>query len=339
MRMAVPSAAALSRGSRGTDFCCCWRRILGRCIAPDMEFADGLQRLPIDLFWVVFDYLGLNDLYALFLTTPLLAHITTPVLRSRFRRALGTWANTPLLVMKKVMPWAEMSSYTDLGKCTWLELLCPLVREHVKSFVCTTEIWVDVSEDLKLPQLPPGKSRGHTETGYGGQQDYYCMEPTYGNGWRHQIGVLSRVQFFPENKEYVLRNLTKRLFVRGNELTSTHDAGVRARHPRWGWGFGHVVAAHVVWGDVYPWEMLGWKYAEPHSGYEWAGDEFDVRLWEEIENELKGTEDGKCWRDVSGKARAHLEEMWNETERKEKISFLNRYQAGYQNTAQGLLDP
>ncbi|KAF8416886.1 hypothetical protein EV426DRAFT_625171 [Tirmania nivea] len=345
MRIAVPPAAAVSSGSKGTDFCCCWRRILGKCIPPDMEFADGLQRLPIDLFWMVFDYLGLDDLYALFLTTPLLAHITTPVLRSRFRETLGTWENTPLLVMKKVM--SELFRHTNPDEGSWLEHLRPSLREQLENFVrrrvsldvpAVNEIWVDVSESVKLPQLP-GKYQIHTEQRCCEQQ-YYWMEPTYGNGWRYPKGVLSRVQFFPENKEYVLRNLTKKLFVRGNGLTSTQNAGVRARHPRWGWGFGHVVAAHVVLGYVNLWELLGWKDDKAHNRYEWAGDEFDVRLWEEVEDELVAvTEDENCWRDVTMRARVNLEDLWSETERKEKLSSHYRHKAGHQNTAQGLLDP
>jgi len=316
MRIAVPSAAAASRGSGGTDFCCCCRRILGRCIPQDMEFADGLQRLPVDLFWMVFDYLGLDDLYALFLTTPLLAHITTPVLRSRFRGTLGTWENTPLLVMKNAG-----FSYTQLDKYRWLEHLRPSARELVEGFVRSAapldmsaieKIWVDVTESLKLPQLPPGEYQGHTEPTYGDQR-YYYMEPTDGNGWRHLEGVLSCVQYFPENKEYVLRNLTKRLFVRGNGLTGTRDAGIRARHPRWGWGFGHVVAAHIVWGDIDLWKTLGWKLSKAHNRYEWAGDGFDVRPWEEVEDELiaAAPEGMNCWRDVTRNARENLENLWN----------------------------
>ena len=111
-------------------------------------------------------------------------------------------------------------------------------------------------------------------------------------------------QYFPENKKWVLRNLTTKEFVTADAIAIKPYL---VKGPLiYGLGFGEVVLSRICWSSDrvvgLPDELLF------HRGV-WAGHRFDIVTTEKLHME-RGEGGGDLWKDVSEEVVKEMETIW-----------------------------
>lgn len=109
-------------------------------------------------------------------------------------------------------------------------------------------------------------------------------------------------RFYPKEREWVLRNLTAREFVRADAIAikKEHVQGPEIQ----GLGFGSIVIARICWSSSPRTGILHGYKGGVHRGV-WAGHRFDITTVEKLE------EDGKeQWKDVSEEVMKEVEVIW-----------------------------
>ncbi|KAF8916448.1 hypothetical protein CPB85DRAFT_1432131 [Mucidula mucida] len=107
-----------------------------------------------------------------------------------------------------------------------------------------------------------------------------------------------RVYALGNGEPVVLRNLSKKVYVRQDALAlkSDNDASVHYM------SFGSLVLARIAWSND---SSMAMEYATNHDLHRgvWAGDRFDTASVDDVEHDDQ-------WTDVSAAARKELEEIW-----------------------------
>ena len=111
-------------------------------------------------------------------------------------------------------------------------------------------------------------------------------------------------QYFPENKKWVLRNLTTKEFVTADAIAIKPYL---VKGPLiYGLGFGEVVLSRICWSSV-P-DMSVSDKLLLHRGV-WAGHRLDIVTTEKLQME-RGEGGGDPWKDVSEEVVKEMETIW-----------------------------
>ena len=94
---------------------------------------------------------------------------------------------------------------------------------------------------------------------------------------------------YPPNHIWILRNLTKKIYIRSNGIPTARDDKTLTYDEHQGFagipGLTHVLFSRIAWSDD---SSISMGYRD-HAGLcrgAWAGDRFDVRIFEDVEPEL-----------------------------------------------------
>ncbi|KAF8901888.1 hypothetical protein CPB84DRAFT_1776933 [Gymnopilus junonius] len=94
---------------------------------------------------------------------------------------------------------------------------------------------------------------------------------------------------YPMDRVWVLRNLTKKIFVRSNGIPTPGEDGTMSYGNHQGFigepGLGNVLLSRIAWSDDSSISMT-YEDAEDISRGSWAADRFDVRGYDEVKEEL-----------------------------------------------------
>lgn len=110
-------------------------------------------------------------------------------------------------------------------------------------------------------------------------------------------------EFYPEDRPWVLRNLTTLEYVRAEAVAiePRHIHGPQIRRL----GFGEVILSRICWSSADSVSMQS-RNNNIHRGV-WAGHRFDITTLERHEKTmLRGAE----WRDVSDEVAQEIAEIW-----------------------------
>ncbi len=94
------------------------------------------------------------------------------------------------------------------------------------------------------------------------------------------------------DKVWVLRNLSKRLYVRADVLAGKPDFKGPFVEP---FGFGDLLLANITWSS----DSVNMEYGHALVLGPWAGDRFDIVPWEVAKKDIKKEKKSNPWKDVS----------------------------------------
>ncbi|KDR69810.1 hypothetical protein GALMADRAFT_214894 [Galerina marginata CBS 339.88] len=131
-----------------------------------------------------------------------------------------------------------------------------------------------------------------------------------------QCRTLSRVSYgegkaiaYPLDRVWVLRNLTKKIYVRSNGVPTASGNGSLSYDQPEGFagypGLGNILVANIGWSDD---PSVSMCYDGNLVNGKWAGDRIDVRLFEDIEEEISA----EGWADDTRKQAKRLYDIWLE---------------------------
>ena len=91
---------------------------------------------------------------------------------------------------------------------------------------------------------------------------------------------------------WVLRNLSKRLYVRADVLSGKSDVKGPFFEP---FGFGDLLLANITWST----DQVNMEYGHVLVLGPWAGDRFDIVPWDVAKKDIKKEKKSNPWKDVS----------------------------------------
>jgi hypothetical protein len=104
-----------------------------------------------------------------------------------------------------------------------------------------------------------------------------------------------------KNSTAILRNLSKRVFVRSDTLSEiivgTKEHG----------DLGRVLVAHICWSTD---PSISMTYDGGIHRGEWAGDRFDIVLPQNFDLDAEST-DGPVWKDVTATVASTMKDIWD----------------------------
>ncbi|KAF8622181.1 hypothetical protein AX15_007293 [Amanita polypyramis BW_CC] len=97
---------------------------------------------------------------------------------------------------------------------------------------------------------------------------------------------------FKERQVWVLRNISKHVYVRGDVLAGRPEATGPYMEP---FGFGDLLLANITWST----NDVKMDYGHVLVLGPWAGDRFDIVPWEVAKKDIKKDKKSQPWKDVS----------------------------------------
>ncbi|KAF9012042.1 hypothetical protein BDQ17DRAFT_1504455 [Cyathus striatus] len=101
--------------------------------------------------------------------------------------------------------------------------------------------------------------------------------------------------------KYILRNLSKKEYIRGDNPPRHITKWCRN-------SFGRILFSRICWSEDPSAAILHPSGVPAINRGKWAGDRFDVILRESVKDELL---ENDVWKDVTGEVKDHVEEIYN----------------------------
>ena len=272
---------------------------------------SGMEKLPVELMLMILESgdLSKSDIMALALASPALRPIIISHIRSSYMKVAAPWAGTPIAVLGNYSLDLPPSFMED-GEvfetfATWPQVQATTPRWRRPKNPARRYFWR--CAEFSKPVTPQTEEQGWTDalTELGNQNTHYSLE---------EIGdiddQLSRSILFPEDKEWVLRNLTSKEYYvpqpfpkarnkprtrlcsfnhYPNEIMETARPDVL--------GFDHVLLLRTCWTSI---------YGRSERKGKWAGHCFDIVTADAFDHEGR-----EGWVDVSKKLLKEAKVYWD----------------------------
>ncbi|KAF2472590.1 uncharacterized protein BDR25DRAFT_302720 [Lindgomyces ingoldianus] len=275
----------------------------GPSILTESTRLSALERLPNELVDIIFDELSMDKRHAvgLALCSKYLWNLLIRRIRSQYLRSAAPWAGKKVLVLgsqtSHLPPaFAELETYNTLKL---RNVKSPPSANH-RSFRLFEEL---IQLDFSVPPIMHAQEAEWKKAiGLHLPRKPRNWLPDYSE--IYEFGHLSIFCLFPQDRTWILRNLTVHKFVSSNYLT-THNLRYAGLHPYF--TFHHILLSRICWSSI-PDSIdraLSYNNANIHHGI-WAGHSFDIVTQEE-HDETCGQE---YWENASEEALAHVVHIW-----------------------------
>ncbi|EZF30427.1 hypothetical protein H101_05935 [Trichophyton interdigitale H6] len=284
-----------------------WRRESATAFEPSTSHAPvrtrstqaDLAGLPVEIHYIIFESLSLQELYRLGLTCHCLWAVMMPVLARRCMESLGTWAGTPVICTSDLDTLGGDNPYPPT-------LLQPEDLEELDEGLDAGELPDEIDgcyawSPVNLFELA-GARYDHPRD----FRAYAISELFFGNRTEDpkrlaHISIFLRAPtFYPTDRQWVLRNLTTREFVRPAAV-ALDKAYIRGPFIDV-IGFGEVILSRTVWYDDLPSDVRDDDLSSYIRDDSWAGHCLDIVP-------ITDLDEGGPWNDISDQVSQHIERI------------------------------
>ncbi|KAK2875667.1 hypothetical protein FQN49_001525 [Arthroderma sp. PD_2] len=290
--------------------------------SPTLPDDDGnckskLMDLPYEIHKNIIDELDLLSIIHLGLTSRYFLRLLAEHLKSMTATTLGQWAGECLICI------GDMTSDSDFPPAVYKDpQLQRIFAPELNKLVDTEHPTLfEFARDVKLvlpPSIPTFVDCGFLLS-KGFNDEFYNLPTTLR---REMIDLLcpAMSDFYPDDVEWVLRNLTTKEYV----LVEAASVGGKYSHGSQGayFGFGDVILIRATWSTKAPTGIQIDKRMPIHRGV-WAGHRFEVIPMEEHRREMIADSKNnrsqrqiggpvkKVWKNVTNRVRNEVSRMWS----------------------------
>ncbi|KAM6496104.1 hypothetical protein JOM56_008810 [Amanita muscaria] len=182
----------------------------------------------------------------------------------------------PTLVSLLLNPGKSKRSYPDIGAWAGERLVC--VGDLMKQYPTGV---LTAKEEAEVREYAEGKEDEDGANLYHFARHAFTQAP---------LPSVNTDQFAGGQQVWVLRNLSKRVYVRADVLAGKPEAMGPFVEPL---GFGDLLLANITWST----DSVKMDYGHVLVLGPWAGDRFDIVPWDVAKKDIK--KEKKAWKDVS----------------------------------------